>query len=380
MPGMYDPKRVKAILDRNGLKALITATPTSVGYITGIFGHCPELNNLLPIVTPSVTDDGQPAYVIAILFADSPEQPGFVGDPHFGPVWSGQAQIKDVELYDLFRNLTPAAALRKLLIRRGAYPGCIGIDMFRLPAFIFYEFILDQLMRWKDASDCMREIRMVKTDREIERIQAVYKIADRCYEKIYAALRPGVTIRELAQIEIDVAIENDAAIFFQTINVRDADVFRKIPDSGYQLQDGNVACFDLGVYKQGYLSDYYRMASVGRSNPRVKEAYQLAVSTHRLMTGAIRPGAVAGDIFELGRKHLEMNGNMPEGPLLGHGLGVDVHEWPFITPGNSQVIEEGMVVNVEPWITGAIFEHPGAVTANGWNGFTNFGMEFFESL
>jgi len=108
---------------------------------------------------------------------------------------------------------------------------------------------------------------------------------------------------------------------------------------------------DFGAAWQGYRADTTRMAVVGEPDARQLEAHSVVLAAHDAALAAVRAGVAAGDVDEAARAVIR-EGGMGDRLIhrVGHGLGLEAHEDPSLDPGSGVLLEEGMVVTVEPGV------------------------------
>jgi Xaa-Pro dipeptidase len=117
------------------------------------------------------------------------------------------------------------------------------------------------------------------------------------------------------------------------------------------LKSGDVLIMDFGCKTGGYLSDITRTVAVGEPDPEADKVYQVVYEAHMAARAVIRPGVTAGSIDAAARGVIDAAGY---GEYFvhrtGHGLGMRVHEEPYIMPKSDEVIMEGDVFSIEPGI------------------------------
>ena len=158
-----------------------------------------------------------------------------------------------------------------------------------------------------------------------------------------------------------------------------ADPHAKVSDR--QLQRGDFLLFDWGARYHGYCSDITRTFVVGEASGRQIEIYNTVLAANRAALTAVRPGVTAGSIDDAGRAVISAAGYGPYFThRIGHGLGMDEHEEPYIFGGNSVLLEEGMCFSDEPGIYlpdwgGVRIEDDLTVTADGGRSISDFPRE-----
>ena len=152
------------------------------------------------------------------------------------------------------------------------------------------------------------------------------------------------------------------------------------------IENNALLLFDLGVETLGYTSDMTRTVAVGQPDQFKKDIYEIVLEAQLTAQDFIKPGVTASQVDAAARQVIEKAGYGEYfNHRLGHGLGMDVHEFPSIMAGNDMVIEEGMCFSVEPGIyipgkVGVRIEDCGYVTKSGFEVFTQTPKEllYFE--
>ncbi|MFO7942435.1 MAG: Xaa-Pro peptidase family protein [Bacillota bacterium] len=208
------------------------------------------------------------------------------------------------------------------------------------------------------AGDILAPMRAVKEPGELRAMEAAAATADLAFTRTLEHLRPGMTEWQIA-MEVDAQLRESGAegtSFATGIMIRGAGC-RDIPveaggSEDNTLQPGRVLAFDFGAVVDGYCSDFGRTVFVGDPDPELLRIHDLIVEAQTAGMRALRPGAVASDVDRAARTVIEDAG-YGEGFFhrLGHGIGVDVHEPPFLAVGRGDEIREDMCFTVEPSVT-----------------------------
>ena len=118
-----------------------------------------------------------------------------------------------------------------------------------------------------------------------------------------------------------------------------------------KVENDALLLFDLGVLVNGYASDMTRTVAVGKPDQFKKDIYNLTLEAQQAAIDFIKPGVTAHEVDRAAREVIEKAGYGEYfNHRLGHGIGMDVHEFPSIMEGNDMIIEEGMCFSVEPGI------------------------------
>ncbi|MBI5599519.1 MAG: aminopeptidase P family protein [Deltaproteobacteria bacterium] len=208
-------------------------------------------------------------------------------------------------------------------------------------------------VRLKSSPDAVEGKRAVKDADEVEYIRGAIAAAGKGFESVEKRGIGGVTEKEVS-IRIEAAVKKAGAdaLSFETIV---ASGFRSaMPHavaSGKRIKKGELVIVDMGVELGGYRSDETRTYAVGSATAAQKKIYSTVKDAQMRALDAIRPGARAKDVDGAARTCIRKAGyGKYFGHGTGHGVGLDVHERPHISPQSTDVFEEGMVVTVEPGI------------------------------
>ena len=122
----------------------------------------------------------------------------------------------------------------------------------------------------------------------------------------------------------------------------------------YQLKDGDIILVDGGCTVEGYRSDVTRTIVFGQPNDKQRKVFEIVKRAQNAAMEAVRPGISAGEIDLAARKVIEDAGYGPGYSYfvhrLGHGIGLEWHEWPYLVKDNPLPLEPGMTISNEPGI------------------------------
>jgi len=234
-------------------------------------------------------------------------------------------------------------------------------------------------LEYVDVHGFMAELRVVKSEAELEQIRTAASIADRVMEEIAREVRPGVTEQELAgMVEYLLRHEGAEGPSFEPFFMSGETAW--LPQrvaSGKVLASGELALLDMGAVYGGYCSDLTRTFAVGEVSERQRRIFRVAREAQAAAIEAIRPGVVASAVDQAAREVIEAAGLGRYFPhITGHGVGVSIHEAPILGRGVDLPLRPGMVVTVEPgvYVPGlgaARVEDMVVVTATGCEVLTN---------
>lgn len=202
-------------------------------------------------------------------------------------------------------------------------------------------------------SERIRDIRIVKTPRELELITMAQRVTERALSELLNIVRPGVTERELSvELEHLIHVYGGERIAFELITI--AGAHTSLPHGvpgGYAVREGDFVTFDIGAVCEGYHSDMTRTYAVGRADDRMREIYDIVYKAHMLAAEKIIAGGTTADVDIAARDYIESMGyGKYFGHSTGHGVGLDIHEDPRVYKTDSTVLCDGMVITDEPGI------------------------------
>ncbi|AEK72801.1 X-pro aminopeptidase [Thermococcus sp. 4557] len=201
-------------------------------------------------------------------------------------------------------------------------------------------------------SSLMRELRMRKDKHEIEMMGHAAKAADRVFNEILSWDLLGMRERELA-LRIELAIrEFSDGISFEPIVAGGENAANPHHAPGdRRLRKGDMVILDYGAKWKGYCSDITRTIAIGRPDERLVEIYEVVKEAQERAYRAVREGVLAREVDKAARETIAKAGY---GEYFthrtGHGLGLDVHEEPYIGPDGNVALENGMTFTIEPGI------------------------------
>lgn len=223
------------------------------------------------------------------------------------------------------------------------------------------------------ATDVLRELRMVKDPAEIDALRKAGAAIDRVHARVPEFLVPGRTEADVADdIAKAIVAEGHSSVAFIIVGSgpHGADPHHECSDR--VLQAGDIVVVDIGgPYAPGYNSDCTRTYSLGEPSAEVAEQYAVLQRAQAAAVAAVRPGVTAEQVDAAARDVLAEAG-LAEYFVhrTGHGIGLSVHEEPYIVAGNDLPLTEGMAFSIEPGVYfpgqwGARIEDIVIVTADG---------------
>ena len=324
---------------RNKFDALLCTTPANIRYFTGF--------------------DTQ--------FWESPTRPWFVivplsGGPiavipEVGASVMARTWVKDIRAWPAPRpdddgTTLLAAAVSDVPRRFGRIGAELGREMsLRMPVTQFLELRSLASSELADGSPCLWEIRMVKTEAEIERIRRICRIAGDAYMALPGRVHIGDTERDACRrLQTDLVERGAEATPYLAGVSGPGGVPQIISAPGdRRLEEGDLLFIDTGSTCDGYFCDFDRNYAAGDVPDAAKLAHQVVWDATEAGIKAARPGVTAEDLWRSMAAALSAGGTFRNSVgRLGHGLGLQLTEPPSNMPGDRTVLRIGMVLTIEP--------------------------------
>ncbi len=334
-------ERAREGLRGSGASALLLGLGADLRYLTGYTAHALERLTLL-VLRP----DGGAALVAprleAMAAAESPAAAeGLVEieawDETEDPYALVAARLRDADLGSPNARLLvdPALPARHLLGLQRELPARFGLS-----------------------TEVMRELRITKAEDEIELLRRAARAADRVVSRIAGGPLLGRTEAEVSREVRDLLIvegHDDASFAIVASGPNGASPHHGAGDR--RLEPGDPVVLDIGGTIEGYGSDITRMLWITGADGAVAptseflQVFELVRAAQAAATAAVRPGARAGDLDEVARSVIR-DGGFGDDFLhrLGHGIGLEAHEEPYLVAGNDETIEPGHAFSIEPGI------------------------------
>jgi Xaa-Pro dipeptidase len=329
-PSAYRERLARALelMPRYGLSAIFCEPSTDFAYLAGTdFGRS---ERLIALVLPA---GGEPL-VVAPQFEVERVQRDLVG-------------VSDVRGWE--EDEDPFAVVADALAALG--PGAIGIEPST--RFGMVRRLEVALPGWeaRDASALFESLRIVKSEDELRLIRRAASITESAIAATFAALERGLSDREVARILSEQ---------MTTLGARGGGLVQFGPTSalphggseGRRLERGTVVLIDAGCRVHGYASDITRTIFFGDEPPvQFREVFDTVLAAQSAAFEAARPGMECQELDRIARQLISEAGyGRFFSHRLGHGLGMDGHEPPYLVKGNSRPLEPGMVFTIEPGI------------------------------
>ena len=218
----------------------------------------------------------------------------------------------------------------------------------------FYEGLTEAAsVEWAGTCGVVEQFRSIKTPEEIAKLEAACDIASRSFERIIKDIRVGVTEKELAsRLSHYMVLEGADTQPYGNILISGArtSLLHGIP-SGKAVEYGDLVLMDYGCQYQGYMSDMTRTVIVGKASARQREVYELEKRMVEKCEAMMKAGVLGKEVYEVSASVIRDTEYFPyHYNGIGHGIGLFVHEVPFMNPKQEAPLLAGQVVTIEPGI------------------------------
>ena len=264
----------------------------------------------------------------------------------------------------------------------------VGFDAENLTVAAFEELsaITNDKFSWQPYSTQLRSLRACKEDDELFSLKKAAALNRQAFQEVLPKIGPGVTERTIA-LELEFALkrlggECNAFDFIVASGKRGA--FPHGVASNKLLAEGELVTIDFGTRVDGYYSDETITIAIGKIDRNLRQIFDIVLKAHDLALNAIRPGMDICDLDAVARDYIASQGYGDYfGHGLGHGVGLEIHEYPAVSPRTDAQVLERMVITIEPGIyvpgTGGVrIEDTVVVTADGYEALTSIPKTFYQ--
>ena len=324
--------RAQALMGRHGIDVVFIGAGSSLTYFTGM--HWWNSERLTGVLLPR---SGAPVYVT--------------------PEFERGRTLEQIKLGNDVRGWQededPYALVARVVRGMGHATGTLGME--ETVPFFRAKGIGDALpqARVVDAWPVTAGCRRVKSAAELALMQLANANTLAVYEAVWKALQPGMTEQDISGLV--------AMAYARTGLKGDADVnigkYTASPhgsDKPQHLVEGTPIIFDGGCRAGGYTSDMTRTVVLGQPDDEIRRVFDIVLQAQTAALKAARPGVSMGAVDAAARKVISDAGYGPDyryfSHRLGHGIGIDMHEWDYLVRGNTHVLEPGMTFSDEPGI------------------------------
>ena len=335
-------EKARRLMAEQKIDAIILTGGTSLNYFTGVrWGNSERLT---AVVIPKT---GNP-YVVT---------PAFEEDRTREQLVNGPMAHTDVATWQ--EDESPFGLLAQGLKDRGLASGRIGVE--ETTKFVFADSTggAAPTMKVVSATPITAACRMIKDAHEIELMRLASEATLTCYAAVFKALEPGMTQNQVSDL-ISAGYRRLGFPGFASVQVGEYTALPHGSITPQTIREGTIIMIDDGCTVEGYQSDITRTFVLGRATDKMKKVFDIVHQAQAAALKAARPGVPLEDIDAAGRKVVVDAGYGPGFKYfthrLGHGMGMDGHEWPYLVKNNmfgwekALKLQPGMVFSDEPGI------------------------------
>ena len=330
-------EQARRLMSENTLDAIILMEGTSLRYFTGIRWWGGE--RMFALVLPA----RGAAFYVCPAFEEGRAREQIANAP--------DGRQPDVRIWQEDEN--PYQRLAQGLKERGIATGKLGIE--ETVRFVFAGGTTKAAPQAAIASatPVTAGCRMIKSANEIALMQLAAQVTLAAYEAAYLAVKDGMTQPQLEDL-VKKAHERLGFTGGADVQVGEFSAFPHGSVTPQVVHEGTIVLMDGGCAVEGYQSDITRTFVLGKGSDKMKQVFDIVHRAQAAALAAARPGAECGSVDAAARKIIVDAGYGPDYKYfthrLGHGMGMDDHEWPYLVRGNSTRLQANMTTSDEPGI------------------------------
>ena len=329
-------EKARALMKANNIDALMLTGGTSMEYFTGIRWGVSE--RLLAAIIPVKGS----AFLVTPKF----EEERAMEQAHLGPLG------KDADVYAWEEDEDPYALIAKGFRARGLATATVGAE--ETVRFVFADGVAHlPAVKVVSGTPVTAGCRTVKDAHEVALMRLASQVTVKAYEAAWKSLKEGMTQSDFANL---VQLAHRQLGFDGSAGVQ-VGKFSALPHGSATPQvvrEGTILLIDGGCKVEGYSSDISRTFVLGKATQRMKDVFEVEHNAQTTAVKTARPGLPCEAVDAAARKVIVDAGFGPDYKYfthrVGHGMGMDGHEWPYLVRGNKLPLAPGMVFSDEPGI------------------------------
>jgi Xaa-Pro dipeptidase len=342
-------EKARQLMRENNLSAIVLAQGTSLAYFTGVRWEGGE--RLFAMVLPAKGE----AFYVSPAFEEGRAREQITHSPDGSKPNSDSDSSSDVRIWQ--EDESPYTRVAQGLSDRGIATGTIGVE--ETMKFLFSDNLKKAApgATFTSATPVTAGCRMIKSAHEIDLMRLASRVTLAAYEATYRSLKVGMTQRDVEEMletaHHELGFEGGADV--------QVGEFSSFPHGSVQpqiIREGTIVMIDGGCSVEGYQSDITRTFVLGKAPDKTKDKMnQVFDIVHRAQSAALaaaKPGVEAGSVDAAAREIIRDAGFGPDYKYfthrLGHGMGMDGHEWPYLVRGNPTKLQPEMTFSDEPGI------------------------------
>ena len=330
-------EKARRLMRENELSAILLTPGTSLTYFTGIRWEGGE--RLFATVLPSKGE----AFYVSPAFEEGRAREQIAQSPDGGK--------PDLRVWH--EDESPYTRVAQGLSDRGIASGAVGVE--ETVKFVFSDNLRKAAASatFTSATPVTAGCRMIKSRNEIDLMRLASKVTLAAYEATYRSTRVGMTQRDVEDL-LEAAHRKLGFEGGADVQVGEFSAFPHGSIKPQGIREGAIVLIDGGCSVEGYASDITRTFVLGKASDKMKQVFDIVHRAQSAALAAAKPGVEAGSVDAAARKVITDAGYGPDYKYfthrLGHGMGMDGHEWPYLVRGNSTRLQPEMTFSDEPGI------------------------------
>lgn len=331
-------ERARQLMAENKMDALVVCGGTSLEYFAGIKWWLSE--RFFGMILPT---KGAPFFVCPAFEEDRARE-----QIASGPFGGAKADVRTWEEHE-----NPHERVREGLRDRGLAAGTVGIE-----EYTYYTYA-DRLAKTAPqlklvlGTPVTAGCRMIKSQHELALMKLASEVTWTAYKAAWQSLKPGMTQNDFARF-VSVAHERQGFKGGASVQVGE---YSALPHGSIQPQvvkEGTILLVDGVGSVEGYASDISRTFVLGKASDKMRRVFEIEQRAQKAALAAAKPGVPCEAVDAAARKVIVDAGYGPDykyfSHRVGHGMGMDVHEWPYLVRGNKLPLQPNMTFSDEPGI------------------------------
>jgi len=326
--------KMQNLMRDRDISVLVTFSVENTYYTTGNYSLITKTLGNERLAISIIPSQGEPIYLVSVI------EESLTRD---------ETWITDIRTYGYTES--HIKCLMDILYEKKLLDGQVALEMTALSADLYQELTaLAPKTAFVDGTDILSTMRAIKDEKEIELLTVAAHAQRKAIEAAYEMARPGDTEKYIARLiasnmlalGLDTVVEVILGAGSSTLKVHALPSDRK-------LVSGDILRVDCLGQLKGYCSDLARTSVVGKASEDQRQVFRALVRGQKAAIDHMHVGAKISDVYNVCKKTFEENYPAPfTSPFIAHGLGLYVHEAPYVHPDNEGYLEENMVICVEP--------------------------------
>ncbi|MGD0215800.1 MAG: Xaa-Pro peptidase family protein [Terriglobales bacterium] len=330
-------EQARRLMRENNLSAILLGQGTSLAYFTGISWQGGE--RLFAMVLPAKGE----AFYVSPAFEEGRAREQIAQAP--------SGSNPDVRVWQ--EDESPYARVAQGLTDRGIASGTVGVE--ETVKFVFSDNLRKAAASatFVSATPVTAGCRMIKNRHEIDLMRLAAKVTLAAYEATYRSMKVGMTQHDVEEM-IEAAHRQLGFDGGADVQVGEFSSFPHGSIKPQEIREGTIVMIDGGCSVEGYQSDITRTFVLGKASEKMKAVFEIVHRAQSAALASAKPGVEAGSVDAAARQVITDAGYGPDYKYfthrLGHGMGMDGHEWPYLVRGNPTKLQPEMTFSDEPGI------------------------------